>query len=284
MSRDDSASISPTAHYTSLVWYRNGLSHPVLSSRTGRLLHLALRPLNWIYERFSQHPSLDMMLLARHQLIDHLLEQRIEDGRVTQVLEIASGFSARGLRFAAKYADRGLVYVEADLPDQAARKRALLEGAGLLAPNHQVVVIDALADEGPDALVKVAARCFREDQGLVILTEGLLGYFDREAVEGMWARFAPVLRKYEVGEYLSELSIGLDVADVAAAAAFKRMLGMFTKGKVYVHYQTPEEVAEALIRAGFRSAAMLCPHEHSAALRFPGKERRQLLRVLTALA
>lgn len=284
MSREHSASISPTAHYTSWVWYRNGLSHRALVTPTGRLLHLALRPMNWISERFSARPSLDMMLLARHQLIDHLLRERIEAGRVSQVLEIASGFSARGVRFARTYAQRGLVYVEADLPDSAAAKRRALSEAGLLADNHQVVSIDALSDHGPESVRAVAARCFRPDRGLIILTEGLLGYFDQASVEGMWRRFADTLRDFEHGEHLSELSIGVDVNDLRATRAFKRMLGLFTRGEVYVHYQTPEQVIEALTRAGFEQVELLRPHDYASVLNFEGKERPQLLRVLIARA
>ena len=40
-----SDAISPTAHYTGYVWARNGLSHPALATREGRLLFESLRPL-----------------------------------------------------------------------------------------------------------------------------------------------------------------------------------------------------------------------------------------------
>ncbi|MEI8259792.1 MAG: NTP transferase domain-containing protein, partial [Deltaproteobacteria bacterium] len=59
MKPDDSARISPTAHYTSYVWFRNGLSHPALVSPAGRALHLLLRPLNVAYERFGHRVITD---------------------------------------------------------------------------------------------------------------------------------------------------------------------------------------------------------------------------------
>src|SRR5688572_15605351 len=120
--------ISPTAHYTGYVWFANGLSHPAFVSREGRLLYSVLRPAN-AASRAVGGPTLEGMLLARHRVIDHLLEQEIAAGRITQVVEIAAGLSPRGWRFARRHGDR-LRYVEADLPEMAARKRDILARVG----------------------------------------------------------------------------------------------------------------------------------------------------------
>src|SRR5687768_12863247 len=114
----DSSRISPTAHYTSYVWFRHGMSHPALATPLGARLHMALRPMNLVYGRVSKRPNLDMMLLARHRVIDKLLEKEIVEGRVGQVIEIAAGLSARGLRFARRFPQ--IRYLEADLPAMAA--------------------------------------------------------------------------------------------------------------------------------------------------------------------
>ena len=282
MKPDDSARISPTAHYTSYVWFRNGLSHPALVSPAGRALHLLLRPLNVAYERFGQRPSLDMMLLARHHLIDYLLQTAIEEGRISQVLEVAAGFSPRGLRFAARYAHRGLVYVEGDLPAQAARKKAALEGAALRGSNHHIVPLDALADEGPGSLADVAARHFDPRRGLAIITEGLLGYFDRPSVEGMWGRFARCLQGFRHGAYYSDLNLAADVGAMRTAVVFKGLLGVFARGRVHLHYDVPDAASSALRGAGFREARIHAPRDFAAQLHYPGKERHHLVRVLDA--
>ena len=73
----DSSRISPTAHYTSYVWFRHGMSHPALATPLGARLHLALRPMNLVYGQISKRPNLDMMLLARHRVIDKLLERAL---------------------------------------------------------------------------------------------------------------------------------------------------------------------------------------------------------------
>jgi O-methyltransferase involved in polyketide biosynthesis len=117
--------ISPTAHYTGYVWARNGLSHPELASTEGRLLYESLRA-PMIASRLLGGPTLEDYLLARHGAIDALLEVAIEEGGVTQVIELAAGLSPRGWRFSRRYG-ASLTYIEADLPAMAERKRAALE-------------------------------------------------------------------------------------------------------------------------------------------------------------
>src|SRR5690349_2998122 len=143
MSMDSSARISPTAHYTAYVWFKNGMSHEALTSRMGRFLYKLVRPMNLAYEKLGDRPGLDQMLLARHRVLDHLLEQEIESGRVGQVVEIAAGFSPRGYRFVSRFP--ALTYLETDLADQAAAKRKLLTDARLIpdGAHHDVIAVDA---------------------------------------------------------------------------------------------------------------------------------------------
>src|SRR3954447_20698064 len=159
------AAIGPTAHYTGHVWARNGLSHPALATTQGRALYLAAAgpqlPL-----RVLGAPTIEDVLLARHLVIDALLEEAIAEGLVGQVLEVACGMSPRGWRFTERHAD--LVYVEADLPDMAAAKRAALERIGRPA-RHRVAELDALAETGPRSLEVVAAS-LDPSVGLAIIT------------------------------------------------------------------------------------------------------------------
>jgi hypothetical protein len=114
---ESDARISPTAHYTSYVWFANGMSHPALTSRLGHVLYRALQPLNGAHDLLTRAGNLESMLLARHRLIDRLLTEAIESERIGQVVEIAAGMSPRGFRFAQRYP--GLRYIEADLPVMA---------------------------------------------------------------------------------------------------------------------------------------------------------------------
>src|SRR3954470_4408343 len=156
--------IGPTAHYTAHVWARNDLSHPELDTDQGKALYLAAA-LPQLPLHLLGQPTIEDVLLARHLVIDALLEEAIADGRVGQVLEVACGMSPRGWRFTERHPD--LVYVEADLPDMAADKRAALERIGR-PPTHRVVDLDALADDGPLSLPAVAERELAADTGLAI--------------------------------------------------------------------------------------------------------------------
>lgn len=87
------------------------------------------------------------------------------------MIEVACGLSPRGWRFAKRYGDR-LHYVEADLPEMAARKRAALERIGSLGDYHRVREVDALRDDdGPGSLAAIAAELDHR-RGLAIITEG----------------------------------------------------------------------------------------------------------------
>jgi O-methyltransferase involved in polyketide biosynthesis len=241
-----SARISPTAHYTGYVWARNGLSHPELETVEGRVLFESLRmPME--VSRLLGRGTLESYLLARHGAIDALLERAIEDGRVSQVVEVACGLSPRGLRFARRYGER-LTYVEADLPGMVERKRAALERIGSLSARHRVEQVDALSDE---SLAAVAAP-LNPDQGLAIITEGLLGYLDGDAVRGIWRRFARTLAGFARGTYISDIHIG--ELQTMQVRAFRVMLSAFVRGRVHLHFGTEDEVVAALREAGFASA------------------------------
>lgn len=273
-----SEAISPTAHYTGYVWYRNGLSHPGLVTPQGRALYHSLRLLNAGSQRLGG-PTLEGFLLARHRAIDALLDQAIEDGRVGQVIEIAAGLSPRGWDFARRHG-RKLRYIEADLPDMARRKRERLEAAGLLSRRHSVVPLDALADGGALSLAALVKTLDRR-KGLAIVTEGLLNYFDTEAVLGMWRRFAGVLRKFPAGVYYSDLHLGSDNRG-AQSRAFGRMLGRFVRGKVYLHFGSAAQAQAVLKRSGFESARLLTPPAQAAKDGAVDGKGAKLVRVIDA--
>jgi O-methyltransferase involved in polyketide biosynthesis len=247
--------ISPTAHYTGYVWARHGLSHPALATSEGRVLFNALRPPLAVSQAFGG-PTLEGFLLARHQFIDHLLDTAIHEGRVSQVIEIACGLSPRGWRFARRHGDR-LTYVEADLPPMAARKRRLLEQADSLTPFHRVVEIDALSEDGPLSLAAVAGA-LDPARGLAVITEGLISYLDGAALAGLWRRTANVLSTFSDGMYLSDVHLGGENAGLAARA-FLRMLSVFVRGHVELHFREPDDAIRALRAAGFGEAILHSP-------------------------
>ena len=246
-----SDAISPTAHYTGQVWSRNGLSHPLLWTREGWVLFETLHPVMSVSGALGG-PSLETYLLARHRAIDALLERAIEEHGVAQVIEVAAGFSPRGWRFVNRYGDR-ITYVEGDLPEMASRKRAALKRIGTLSDRHRVVDLDALRDGGQGSLAAVAAE-LDPNQGLAIITEGLLGYLPSDAVQGLWRRFARTLGEFPTGRYISDVHLGSSVN--VAVRGFRLVLAAFVRGRVYLHFGSAEQAEAQLRRSGFAGASV----------------------------
>jgi O-methyltransferase involved in polyketide biosynthesis len=246
-----SETISPTAHYTGYVWARNGLSHPRLETLEGRVMFESLRPMMAVSTTLGA-PSLESYLLARHRAIDTLLDQAIEHHGVTQVLEVAAGLSPRGWRFTQRYGDR-LTYIEADLPGMTARKRRALDQMGSLNDRHRVTEVDALRDRGPNSIAGLAEELDRES-GLAIITEGLLGYLDTDAVDGIWRRFARTLSGFASGRYISDLHLGS--MQNAHIRAFRAALSVFVRGQVHLHFDNAQQAEGALRDAGFAWAKL----------------------------
>ena len=120
--KQDTSSISFTAHYTGFVWYRFGLSHSAFATRQGCTYFQLLRPFE-VAARKVIGSDIKTTLLQRHHLIDRELGQLIQEYPDIQVVELACGLSPRGWRIHGRYPN--VTYLEADLQDMAARKRAL---------------------------------------------------------------------------------------------------------------------------------------------------------------
>src|SRR3954452_7894326 len=211
-----SDSVSPTAHYTGHVWLRNGLSHEALGTVEGKAMFAATEPL-MLARRLTGEPTLEQYLLARHQVIDELLEAEIESGRVEQVIEMAAGMSPRGWRFTERYDD--LTYIETDLEAMATRKRRALARIGYRPAGHRVAGLDALSDDGPASLGAVSGGLDPE-RGLAVITEGLLSYLDEDSMLGLWRRIAASFERFDHGRYVFDLGIGA-IGRGAAAKAFR---------------------------------------------------------------
>lgn len=265
-----SEAISPTAHYTGHVWTRNALSHSALGTLEGRALFAALEPAMRL-NKILGGTTLEGQLLARHRALDGLLERAIEEGGVSQVIEVACGMSPRGWRFTDRYGER-LTYVEADLPAMAARKRSALERIGSVSDTHRVIELDAMAKEGPTSLAEIAAPLDR-GRGLAIVTEGLLGYFPLPQVLDVWRRFADLLGEFAANRYLSDLHVATDTGG-ARIRVFRAVLSTFVRGRVYVHFADASEAESALLEAGFSSASVLQAAYHVRATEGDGERVR----------
>jgi O-methyltransferase involved in polyketide biosynthesis len=266
--RVDSAHISPTAHYTGYVWCKNHLSPPELATRTGRAMFYGLQGPMLGMSVATGRLTLEQMLLQRHLLIDHFLDQAIIEGRVGQVLEVAAGMSGRGYRFTSRYPE--LTYIEGDLPLMVERKGKALAKLPHHSADHEVVTLDALssgdgdsengAKHGPTSNVfEVAASWLDPDVGTAIITEGLLGYLSMDQVLAMWQRFATVLHQFPSGLYLTDQHFDDEAHEHASTKALRGILRTVTRGDVALHFKDLPEAVRELANAGFDGAAVYRP-------------------------
>lgn len=239
--------ISPTAYATGYFWYSQGMGPKRLTRPQGRLMHYALRPAV-LGTRWLGGPSLDAVLLVRHRGIDERLDAAIASGRVSQVIELASGLSPRGIRYAGRYHD-DIRYIETDLPHMVAAKRRLLQLEDRPDAAHRVVTLDALAEDGPNSLAALAATLDPE-QGLAIITEGLLPYFDAAQAARVWHSIATTLQRFRHGFYLSDLYLASDHRSLISSL-FARGLQVFVRGRVHFHHRNLAEATAALQAQGY---------------------------------
>ena len=256
-----SSAISPTAHYTGYVWARNGLGDPDLATPAGRVLFAAGQGLLAPLERLGG-PTLEHFLLARHRIIDHLIDEQVAAGHVGQVVELAAGLSPRGLELTRRHP--GLTYVEVDLPEMAARKEELLEAKGADPRRHRAVAADVLDDRafaevfsGPGSLLDPA-------RGTAVVTEGLLNYFPRHAVLGLWRRTARELARFPLGRYYSDLHLASRTGRLDRV--FAAGLGAFVRGGVHLHFADAPDALGSLRASGFDEAVLHAPRDFAGTL------------------
>ncbi len=278
----DSSRISPTAHYTAYVWYRAGLSYPALATPRGRAFHSLFEGISAACGRFVRTWALDAMLVRRHLVIDHLLERAISERGVRQVVEIAAGLSPRGLRFMAAHRERGLVYVEGDLPEMAAVKRQRLGRAGLIGAGHHVVTLDALADLGPESLPGVAERLLDPARPTAVITEGLLGYFGPETAQGVRRRIGAWMAGLPASVYLADVYFASESRRTRGAKIFRRVLSTIARGRTHYTAETLEAGAALVREAGLGRVEFHVPRDLSGVLPLPRFPGRDVVRILEA--
>lgn len=250
--RADSEKVSPTAYATGYFWYRHGLSHAGLIAPEGKKLD---RRFGYLIRtvKLVSGMNIEALMLARHKGLDALLTRHIDSGQITQVIELAAGLSPRGWRFMQRYGNT-IAYVESDLPHMAELKRGMLERARLTVPRHRVVTLNALLDRGPGSLHEIA-QSLDHKQGLAIVTEGLMSYLDPRTARGVWRRISRTLGGFKHGVYLSDGYVRSDRYGLGGAL-FRGVIQRFVRGRMHVHFDTPDQAARVLKTAGFARITM----------------------------
>jgi O-methyltransferase involved in polyketide biosynthesis len=274
----DSTGISITAYYTGEVWRRYGLSVPFLSPTRGSFFYLANQPAEWAAKLLLGGNNITL-LLQRHLILDDILERAINEEGFTQIVEIACGLSPRGTLMTRKYPH--IRYIEADLPKMAAHKRYLLDKAGELSSRHTVVDVDILAQESEHSLEAMFARDLDPAQKTLVITEGLVNYFELSVIGGFWQRLADLLKGFPAGIYLSDLYPDFRWhRSVVLVNAFKSILSKVTRSHVNLHFESELAIRNGFLSLGFRETKVHLPESYYGVLDIPIMRTPSLVRVI----
>ena len=276
----DTSRISITAHYTGYVWYKNGLSTAGFTTLMGRLAYYGLLPGDSFARKFIGS-DLETQLLQRHLIIDHLLQQAMQQHGKIQVLELACGLSPRGHRFTRRFSAEQLKYVEADLPGMAKRKTDLLRSVESVSQQHYVRPCNILDTSGALSLEALIKNEFDPAVPLIVITEGLVNYFPRDVISPFWKRLSFALKPFTYGAYLTDmvsddkqhnnsqwLSLGMQLLSVAA------------RGKTALHFNGDESVKQGLQALGFKQVFVHDPVNYYSQLSIPVSKVAPSIRVV----
>lgn len=119
----------------------------------------------------------------------HAVSRLLEEKGAAQVLELAAGLSPRGMDFA----QRGVVYVEADLAESTAMKREIVTAILGSVPEGLHLCPASVVDR-----VQLLACCspFDSGQPVAVTTEGLLRYLTFQEKTHLAANVHAILRRY----------------------------------------------------------------------------------------
>jgi O-methyltransferase involved in polyketide biosynthesis len=278
MADTDSSSISFTAYYTSEVWRQHGLSAPAFDTREGKALYWLGRPVE-LFAEYILGVSNDVMLLQRHLIIDDAVRRAIREDGVTQIVEIACGLSPRGTRFCAEFPE--LHYLEADLPGMAAHKQKLLAENGLLDNCHRVCAINILEENTDDALNTVFQRELDPSRKTLVITEGLVNYFDLPTIRGFWRRLAETLQLFPTGRYITDLYPDFKWHPVTRFVdTFIHGLAFATRSRVSLHFGSEAAIRQGFGDCGFRDTVVHIPESYYGVLPIPVQRLSSLVRVI----
>jgi O-methyltransferase involved in polyketide biosynthesis len=119
----------------------------------------------------------------------------------SQILELASGYSLRGLDLAQNH---DLQYVETDLPDVVATKLGLLDD---LRSHHAIAPVPQHAVTAANALdlaqLRVATAALDRRRPLTVLCEGLILYLSKTETEQLAANVHALLGEFAGGSWIT---------------------------------------------------------------------------------
>lgn len=242
--------ISFTAHYTGYIWYSMGISHPVFATSKGKMLAKLVHPLESWAEKFVGG-SMRTTLKQRHSMIDQHLIQLIEQHPDLQVLEIASGLSPRGWNFRQKFPN--IDYRELDLPDMAKVKTQALQKIDCTSP--EVLSVDLFTADFEQAF-----QVFDPTRPLVIISEGLINYFNKNMLLQLLHAISNYGKNFKELHYLTDIypePVKNKLANFIWGCS--KLLKLMSRSAFSFHFAHPQQAQSFFQQAGFEQVNITQP-------------------------
>lgn len=247
------ADISITARYTAATWAALGLPFAGrFTDRRGRALYRASELAARLLPRAYGRQLIDGLLVPRHLYMD----EWIRSYKIEQVIEVASGFSPRGLMFA----QEGLHYVEVDRPRIIAQKRARCAD---VARQPEFVAVDATATDFVD---HVSARC-KPGLRTALVTEGFSPYFSREGYLAVLKNFRALALRYHAVYLTDFYRIPRRSGAQRTAFALGNLILKAVADQVYVYIHDQDELRLLFAQAGWQVQEIASPAQDARYLR-----------------
>lgn len=242
--------ISFTAHYTGYIWYQMGISHEALATTKGKSLAYLVHPLESWAEKYVGG-SMRTTLKQRHTMLDHYLEQLIQENPDLQVLEIACGLSPRGWWFRQHYPS--ITYRELDLPDMAQTKQNALQQIEKNAP--EILSVDLFTDAFAQAF-----EVFDPNRPLVVISEGLINYFDKGLLKHLIQSIGHYGATFKKFHYLTDLypePIKNKLASIIWNSS--KLLKLMSRSSFSFHFKSQQEVKDFFKDTAFEQVTIEQP-------------------------
>lgn len=202
------------------------------------------------YEDISsdlKKPELAPQFEARHKLIDKLIYQSNSD----QILELASGFSSRGLSMSKK---DNFNYVEMDLPSVIKEKEQIIKE---IAKNKEFEVPENLHFESGNVLdfknFEKATKHFEKSKPVTIINEGLLRYLNFQEKAKVAGNIQKILKEFGGSWITSDISLRkiFSKENKVMNDHIKKISALTGKDIVGNRFETEEEARNFFEKLGF---------------------------------
>jgi O-methyltransferase involved in polyketide biosynthesis len=193
-------------------------------------------------------------LFIRRNSLSRDLDKLIKSYNPQQIIEIACGYSPRGLIMTQK--NPKLIYIETDFPSTIEKKEIILKEIEkkeniTISKNHHLIEIDVINSD----LYKTLKNSINPKKKTLVIAEALNSYLTQEEFEFSINNITNLLSHFNNGAYLSHETNSF------LSGFFGKLLILYrnkiTKTKSYKHFTNQIEIKDYFLNKGFKEVKLM---------------------------